>query len=56
MQRPRRVGQVGGALALEVGHEHETAGSGGACEREAGEGVVVDVQQAGGRVEHPGAR
>ena len=47
-------GAVGGAFALQVGDQGEPVGPGGALRASADSCVVVDPEQRGGGVEHPG--
>ena len=49
MEARGRVGQVRGALALEVRDEHDAARAGLGREREVGEPVVVDAEERGDR-------
>ncbi len=50
------VGQVGGALALEVRHEFESAGAGFGGQGERAQPVVVHPEQARDHVEYPARR
>ncbi len=53
MDRAGGVGLVGGALALEVGHECHAAGTGRCSKREVGQLLVRDAEHPGCGVEDP---